>query len=204
MTNTQSVSHWLAGLKTANNDDAQRLWTRYADRLVDLARRKLGNAPKRVADEEDIAQSVFNSLCRGAAAGRFAKLENRDDLWWILLAITHQKVVDYKRRETAAKRGGGRIQWDAMLATGLSSCDVTLEHLTSNEPTPEFLAMLDEQHSRLMASLRNDQLRAITGMRIEGYTVIEIAIKLSITPRTVERKLQLIRQRWSEELSHGR
>jgi DNA-directed RNA polymerase specialized sigma24 family protein len=37
-------------------------------------------------------------------------------------------------------------------------------------------------------------------LRIEGYTVAEIAQKLNIGRRAVERKLQLVRAKWKHEL----
>jgi DNA-directed RNA polymerase specialized sigma24 family protein len=184
-----------------NSDAAQRLWERYAMQLVELARRRLKDAPKRVADEDDIAASVFHSLCRGAAAGRFQNVKNRDDLWWLLLAITKQKVVDHVRRESAQKRGAGRVH----LESGLNgnpddSRGFALDHLVGDEPTPEFVVMLDEQHERLLGILRDDQLRQIAMFRIEGFTVPEIAEDFHVTTRTIERKLQLIRDAWSKEL----
>ena len=146
-----SVSQWISDLKAGHPDAAQHLWERYAIKLVDLARRRLKDAPKRVADEEDVAASVFHSLCRGAAAGRFENVKNRDDLWWLLLAITKQKVVDHVRRETAKKRGGGRIQSEAGLNRNADdSRGFALDHLIGDEPTPEFVLMLEEQHSRLL------------------------------------------------------
>src|SRR4051794_28659879 len=92
-----SVSQWIAHLKEGKAEAARQLWERYALRLVEVARKRLGDAPKRLADEEDVAASVFHSVCRGAAAGRFQDINNRDELWWVLLAITKKKVVDHLR-----------------------------------------------------------------------------------------------------------
>ena len=50
-----SVTYWLSELKAGNQDAAQHLWERYFQRLVELARNKLQNAPRRAADEEDVA-----------------------------------------------------------------------------------------------------------------------------------------------------
>src|SRR3989304_757042 len=138
MSTTPSVSQWISHLKEGNADAAQRLWERYAMRLVELARRRLKDAPQRVADEEDIAASVFHSLCPGAAAGRFQNVKNRDDLWWLLLAITKQKVVDHVRRETAQKRGAGRVQLESGLnGNADDSHGFALDRLVGDEPTPE-------------------------------------------------------------------
>ena len=197
-----SVTAWIASLKAADAEAAQRLWDRYSTRLVELARRKLGHAPKGIADEEDIAQSVFRNVCHGAAAGRFGDIMNRDDLWWLLLAITKKKVVDHVRRETAQKRGTGRVQSETVLAAvGKDTHRFSLDHLVGEEPTPEFLIMLEEEVSGLLASLRDDQLRQIAVWRIEGYTASEIADDLAISVRSVERKLQLIRITWSQNLA---
>ena len=77
---TGEVSQWLKGLTEGDDLSAQRLWEIYFDKIVRLAQRRLGGANRRMADEEDVAISAFHSLCRGAAAGKFNQLENRDDL----------------------------------------------------------------------------------------------------------------------------
>lgn len=201
MSDAHSVSRWISRLKEGSADAAQRIWERYAMQLVDLARRRLKDAPKRVADEEDIAASVFRSLCRGAAAGRFHDVKNRDDLWWLLLAITKQKVVDHVRRETAQKRGGGRTQLESGLnGTSDDSKWFGLDQIMSEEPTPEFVVELQEQNDRLLGLLRDDCLRQIAVSRIEGFTIPEIAQDLRLSTRSIERKLQLIRGVWSKEL----
>jgi RNA polymerase sigma factor (sigma-70 family) len=202
MSTAPTVSHWIAGLKEGNADAAQRLWERYAMGLVELARRRLRDAPKRMADEEDIATSVFHSLCRGAAEGRLQNIKNRDDLWWLLLAITKQKVVDHVRRERAQKRGAHVTQSETAIATsGSRSNGFTLDCLVGDEPTPEFLVMLAEESQRLIGLLRDERLRRIAISRIEGYTVPEIAAEMAVSTRSVERKLKLIRTKWAYDLS---
>jgi ECF sigma factor len=42
-----SVTHWITQLKTGDPAAAQRLWECYFLRLVKLARKKLGGAPRR-------------------------------------------------------------------------------------------------------------------------------------------------------------
>jgi RNA polymerase sigma factor (sigma-70 family) len=197
-----SITEWLGRLKAGDAEAAQKLWDRYAQELVSMARNKIGKAPKRVGDEEDVAQSVFTTICRGAAAGRFTDVKSRDELWWLLLAITKQKAVDHIRRETAEKRGVGKIRGESeMAANADSSQRFVIDDLVGQTPTPEFLVGLKEQYERLLCMLRDDRLREIAIARMEGYTVAEIAAKLAIGKRAVERKLQLIRSKWAEELS---
>jgi RNA polymerase sigma factor (sigma-70 family) len=196
-----SVSCWISSLNQGELDAAQNLWDRYANHLVEIARRKLGNAPKGAADEEDVAQNVFASICRGAAAGRLMDVKNRDDLWWLLLAVTRQKVANHVRNELAQKRGAGRVCSESALRGSVgSNSGFRLDYVVGEEPTADFIAMLNEQHLRLLEILPSPSLRQVAVFRIEGYTVAEIAARLGISVRAVERKLQLIRSKWSAEL----
>ena len=68
-----SVTEWIAGLKAGKGEAADRLWHRYFERLVRLARRKLGSAPRRMADEEDVAAIVFRNLWQGAESGSLSR-----------------------------------------------------------------------------------------------------------------------------------
>ncbi len=76
-----SVTVWLTSLKDGDAEAAQKLWSRYFEALVRLARDRLRGAPKAVADEEDAALSAFDSFVRGAARGRYPRLDDREDLW---------------------------------------------------------------------------------------------------------------------------
>jgi DNA-directed RNA polymerase specialized sigma24 family protein len=201
-----SVSEWLVGLKSGEAVAVERLWRRYACELVNLARTNLGNFPKALADEDDVAQSVFSSMCRGAAAGRFAELKSRDELWWLLLRISKQKVVNYIRRESAQKRGFSVVynESDAPIA-GTGSGFLVLDQLIGDAPTADLIVSLDEEFHRLLGLLDDKRLQKIAILRVEGYTVPEIANRLTISIRSVERKLQLIREAWCDEFSeaHG-
>jgi len=56
-----SVSFWIEHLKQGNADAAGRLWDAYFQRLIGLARFRIGSFSRRMADEEDVALSVFDS-----------------------------------------------------------------------------------------------------------------------------------------------
>ena len=44
------------------------------------------------------------------AAGRFPELDDRQDLWKVLVMLTARKAVDQLRRGHAQKRGGGLVR----------------------------------------------------------------------------------------------
>src|SRR5262245_60161108 len=115
MSPQDSVSQWLARLKDGDAVAAQKLWERYFRRLVGLARLRLRNAPRRAADEEDVALSAFASFCRAAEEGRFPRLADRDNLWRLLVVLTARKARHQRRRDGQQKRGGGAAPQDVVL-----------------------------------------------------------------------------------------
>src|SRR5436305_7825765 len=113
-----SVTRWIGGLKAGDQEAARLLWRRYFEGLVRLARRRLEGSRRAAAceDEEDAALSAFHSLCTGAAGGRFDRLQDRDDLWKLLVVITARKAIDQVERQRRQRRGGGRVVGEADLA----------------------------------------------------------------------------------------
>ena len=199
-----SVTAWIADLKTGDDSAAEKLWGRYFQKLSRLAAKKLGNASKRIADEEDVAVDVFQSLCAGAAEGRFEQLGNRDDLWKLLVAISGMKAVDQIRRQTAQKRGGGNVRGESIVAdAGHADFGAGFDRFLDSEPTPEFLNVMTEQQEKLFEMLSDDSQREVARLRFEGYANQEISEKLGIALRSVERKLKVIRETWSEMLEES-
>jgi DNA-directed RNA polymerase specialized sigma24 family protein len=189
-----SVSRWLAQLRAGNHDAAAELWERYFRRLAALARLKLRGAPRRAASEEDVALSAFASFCRGVERGRFPELFDRGSLWRLLVVFTARKAAHQVRDETRLKRGGQTDQ-------APPPDDVLLEQAVSREPTPELAAQMAEDVHRLLERLGDATLEGIALWKMEGFTNDEIAARLGCAPRTIERKLRLIRRVWEEELA---
>lgn len=199
MTNTDSVSQWIHELKHGDDDAVDKLWNRYITRIQERARQLLRHDPTTVADEEDVAASVFESLRKGAVEGRFARLSHRDDLWLLLLVITDRKVVSHRRHYRRQKRGGNvRIVNEGAMEASLFPRQ--LSEFVGQDPSPDFLIAMRDELQFLLNSLRDDSLRDVVRWRMERYTNDEIAEKLNITTRAVERKLGLIRQSWTSTL----
>ena len=191
-----SVSRWLKPLRDGDNAAVEELWKRYFPRLVGLARHKLAGGPKRVADEEDVALSAFDSFCRHAEGGRFPELCERDGLWKLLVVITARKAAYLKRTQSAQKRGG-----DVVVQGGHAGDEnALLDEALGDEPTPEFAAEVADECRRLLGLLNDGSMEQIALWRMEGYSVDEIAAKIGCAPRSVGRKLQLIRRLWEGEL----
>jgi hypothetical protein len=192
-----SITFWLSQLQAGNPAAAQPLWEQYFCRLVGLARARLQGVPRRAADEEDVALSAFDSFCRRAADNRFPRLHDRDDLWRLLVTLTERRAIRLARYESRLKRGGGSPARHPSAREGGAS-DSGLGQIAGREPTPEFAAQVAEECRRLLDRLGDAGLRSIAVWKMEGDTTEEIAVRIGSAPRTVERRLRLIRAIWEE------
>lgn len=185
-----SVTQWLLQLRAGDRAAAQPIWERYFARLVRLARTHLSHQARRVADEEDVVICAFDSFCRGAEVGRFPQLDDSHDLWRVLVTITERKAINQLKHAGRQKRNpnGSSVSFDEQ------------EHSPAG-PSPWFCARAAELYVELLAGLRDEALRTIAVMKLEGYSTEEIAAKLECSTRTVERKLSLIREQWLESNS---
>src|SRR5260370_33486219 len=84
MSSGRSVTGWIEQMKQGDRAAVAKLWERYFQRLVRLARGMLHAGPPLADYDEDVALGAFDSLVRGAEANRFPDLTDREDLWRLL------------------------------------------------------------------------------------------------------------------------
>jgi DNA-directed RNA polymerase specialized sigma24 family protein len=184
MAPSSSITVWLARLKAGDRDAAaERLWSAYFERMVRLAQRHLGSR-RLPADGEDVALSAFDSFVASVEAGRFPRLDDRDDLWQVLFVLTSRKVADQLEAAGRLKRGGGTV------AESFSD-----DGFASPEPDPAEAALLAEEVEVRLTALADPVLRQVAVWKLEGYANGEIAAKMDRSVPTVERRLRRIRAR---------
>jgi DNA-directed RNA polymerase specialized sigma24 family protein len=203
-----SVTRWLGDLKAGNPQAFQPLWDRYYATLVERARAKL--RALRIAtpahDEEDVASSAFHSLYQGIREGRFPRLDDRDDLWRLLVHLSACKALDQRRAESRQKRGCGKVftETDLIAASvGFGAEDedqdqpYALDQIIGSEPSPEFAAMVSEEYVRRLDELSDAKLRRIAELKLACYRNEEIRQQLGCSLRSVTLRLELIRKKWA-------
>lgn len=189
--NQNSVTLMLAQLKGGDELAAQLIWDRFFERVRKLAKKKLGTISKRTLDEEDIALSAINVLCTGAKDGRFAKLEDRDDLWQILCMITSRKAATAWRKQMSKKEVG-----ESIIGGGKGSgVQMGLEHIASAKPDDAYLNTLTQTSHELLEGL-DERLKEVAMLKLQGYKNQEIADKIGRSIKSVERYLATIRDEW--------
>lgn len=199
-----SVSHWLEGMKNQDQESIRKLWDRYFDKLVTIARTKMPSDANPISDEEDIAMSVFCALNNAAANNRLNELTNRNELWALLLTITQRKIINAHRYNSAQKRNTMRTQNETDMNSAFASTQIfNMDLLASQDPTPETLSILNEQFRSLIEQLNDVKLQKIAIKKMEGYKNEEISRDIGVALRTTERKLKVIRKHWLKVLEDG-
>ena len=194
------ITRWIGRLSAGEQDAAQVIWSAYFDQLLRIARQRLSAGTRRRADEEDIALSAMCSFYRGINEGRFPNIADRDELWRLLVTIVLRKVYHQHRADHTLKRGGGKERGESVFLDPQGDNDFRgIEQVLSAEPTPEVVTACEESCEQLLAALDDDVLRKIAQLKLEGFKNQEIAEQLGCTVRSVERKLNRIRECWSEQ-----
>jgi DNA-directed RNA polymerase specialized sigma24 family protein len=164
----------------------------------------LGSAPRRAGDEEDVVVSAMKSFYLGASAGRFPDLHDRLGLWPLLVKITTRKAFNQIRGERAEKRGGGQVRGESVLVGAIDeAAGGFAEIAVSDEPSPQFAAEMAEECRRLLERLPDKVMQSIAELKLQGYSTIEMSKRLNLSPRTVERRLQSIREIWSTSMDQA-
>ncbi len=178
----------LQRFRQGNQDAADLLYRRYAQRLLTLVRAKQAPDLASRVDSEDIVQSVFGSFFRRVSRGIYDAPAG-EELWHLFLVITLNKIRAKGVFHRAAKR-------DVRLTIGDESIDQYPDGLKSGDDAHALLKMaVEEALDRLPVSHR-----LVVQLRMEGYEVAEIAQMTGRGKRSVERILGECRERLSRLL----
>lgn len=203
MDNQGSVTLFCQRLETGSRGEwelaAQAIHSRFLDRLRHLAHQNLCPSLRKRVDAEDIAQSVFKSLFLRLRDGRLV-VENREDLGALLVSMTLRKVrravtyhIQQKRRFTREQPfPDDPDEWDAELFQ---------KAFQATDPSGDLAVQMADDLQNRIQQLGDQRLAEVAVWKLEGNTTEEIAEKCGCSPRTIERKLLLIRKKWlqSEE-----
>lgn len=170
---------WLESVVQRHDGYESETVARFADRLLRLAQSRMPARLRRRVDPEDIIQSTFRSFFARHENGQF-EFQEFPDVWKLLAAITFKKVQQSLRfherqqrdvnRETLPDEAGG-----AVTATA-SSVAVMIDLLET------ILERIPEQH------------REIIRLRMDNFSVEEIAEQVGVSTRTVSRAIALVRK----------
>ncbi len=197
---SHSVTNLIKRVQADESQAAHELWQRSLEKMIRDARRSLKRFPRRAVDEEDVVNEVFAAFLQKVKENGFDKLEGRGDLWQILAMLAERKANSILRWELAKKRGGGNQRGESAFEQ-LDPYGSALPGIGGVvEPHPKATEQLPFAVRELLGKLDDDDLRRVAMDRLARYTYKEIAERMGISMKTVERKVKLIREIWKQEL----
>lgn len=199
----QDSSSWLGRLAAGDMNAAEDLWRHFFTRLHAYAETRLRGLPPGLGEADDVAMSVFKSVCRMIQRRTLPSVRDPEHLWPFLAVIAARKVARLVRR-ARPNRQGRQIRESDLGPLDVADDEVPLLDKTiGREPSPELVAAMRdlwaELFHRLEAGADGVQLRAIAELWLQGQTVPQIAAAVEMSERTIARKLQKIR-RFAREL----
>lgn len=187
-----SVSHWLRELKAGDSSAVAAIWQRYYERVVQFAEQKLKINPDRAVDGEDIAQIAMQRFCRNAVNGHYPDLDDREQLWDLLVVFTLNRIRKHLRSSNALKRS-------AVEADVLEFRRSQVFHDLRAPEAPTIMAdMVQSWLDRLNLEDPSGQLRQIAIWCMEEISGSEIARILKKRKSFVLQQIRLIRLLWED------
>jgi RNA polymerase sigma factor (sigma-70 family) len=171
----------------AGSDDAFRvLVERYGHHIYRAVRRKLSLRLRSKFDSADFVQAMWASLAD--QRHNLRDFPHPDDLVAFLAGIAQNKVVDECRRHLGRPKESYVFREVPLEETG------PVPAPSAKFPTASAVAIADEQEARLFKGQRATYL-CILQMKKGGATHAEIADKLGLNEKTVQRALKRIARR---------
>jgi RNA polymerase sigma-70 factor, ECF subfamily len=182
-------------LREGSDTAAREVFDRYVERLLGLAKRRIGARMNSRLDPEDVVQSVFRSFFSRMKNDQF-QINVENDLFKLLVRITVHKTLRQIAHHRAAKRDPGHET-----AQG-SDAQEMLMQVMDDEPTPETVVTFVDHLEHFLKQLPQ-QDRQILELRLQGFSTEEIAKMLGSYDRKVRRVLERIRAVAVEEQEHN-
>lgn len=182
----------VLGLRENDPGAVRDFYERYGRTLYAVAEKQIASGFKRRFDADDVVQSAFRTFFRRATGGEF-RIEDCEQLWSLLCAITLNKVREKVRFYGRQKRGMSReISVDAA-----NHDDGTSFEIAATGLSPAAATEFTDEFERLMSSLDEEE-RTLVDLKLQDCTNEEAAVKMRVSERTVRRILNRVKLRLTE------
>ena len=174
----------IAQFKAGSESAAGELFDRYCEKLMRLARRRIGQRMASRVDPEDVIQSAFRTFFVRVRNDEFT-FDGENDLFKLLVRLTVNKALRQIAYHRAAKRSPHKET-----AQATDSHDA-LSELVAHDPPPEVAVAVLEELERFLGQLPEFDRRVLE-LKLQGNTTTEIAEELGSYDRKIRRVLERI------------
>jgi len=174
----------IAAFKAGDESAARELFDKYCEQLMRLAKKRIGQRMTSRVDPEDVLQSAFRTFFTHVRNDDFS-FEQADDLFKLLVRLTVHKTLRQIAYHRAAKRNP-----ELEIGHG-SDAHELLQQIASESPSPEVEVALVDEFERFVGQLPPVD-REVLGLKLQGFTTVEIAEKLGSYDRKIRRILERV------------
>jgi RNA polymerase sigma-70 factor (ECF subfamily) len=176
------VNEVQAGSESAAKD----LFDKYCERLLRLAKRRIGQRMSSRFDPEDVVQSAFRTFFTRVKNDEF-EFAHEDDLFKLLVRLTVRKTLRRIQYHRADKRNP-----EVEMGRQSDGSEI-FAHVASGEPTAEVEVALLDEFEKFVGQLP-DLDRQVLELKVQGYSTVEIADRLGTYDRKVRRIIERLQE----------
>jgi hypothetical protein len=182
---------------------------RFYPRLRYLAKRRLEREriSESLYEPDEALNSALSKMIFLVLSGRVESIDGVDGFWRLYRKILAWKIMTASDRLDALKRGGPGIRKtsrsgvatersDEALGPATDAVPDDLDLFKSNLLPADVMAISSEVTERLIDLLQPD-LQSVVRMRLDGRTIPQMAAVFGVSPRSVDRMLEMIRRIWA-------
>jgi RNA polymerase sigma-70 factor (ECF subfamily) len=174
----------MARARAGSREAVDELYRLYGDHVRRIVRRRLHQRLRTQYDSIDFAQAAWASFV--AVPAQRYDFQTPEDLVSFLCSIASNKVIEaYRQRLRSKKR-------DASRERPLN--ETKDQAALGRDPTPSQVVMADERWNQLVEGLP-DTLRQALDLLRRGHTHQEIAERLGVHPKALQRLLRRLAPR---------
>jgi RNA polymerase sigma-70 factor (ECF subfamily) len=175
-------------VRTGCPDAARRVFDDYGGHVLRVVRRRLHERLRSQFDSLDFSQDVWASFF-AVPPDRFT-FDSPGELVRFLCRMAHHKVVEVFRQRFR----GHKHQLDAERPLGATTAGGPPLDPPVADPTPSQCAIANEHWERMLAGQPDDFRRVLELLR-QGHTQKEIAQRLALHPKRIQRLLSQLTRR---------
>jgi len=177
----------IQGLRSGDQAVMNDFFREFGASLERIAEKQLPAGLKRRVGAEDVVQSACRTFFRRAQGGEF-QLEDSENLWRLMCAITLTKVREQMRFHLRKKRS---LQNELPLTPVGETESVAAFEPVADEQSPAEALEFAEQFQQIMTGLDREEQQVID-LKLQDLSNDDVAEQLGCSERTVRRILKKV------------
>jgi len=184
--------HAITRVRQGDSDAFEVIYHHCSGRVKNLCRYRLRWMDRGIHFEEDMASEIMTSIWK-SLCDPFTTWVTADELWHAIHRLVFEQCIDRARYNTRKKR------------LAVLELPVLFDELYGHRVWANGVAEVDTRDllKTLLGKLPDNELTEFVELKLRGLTNDEIANQWRVTVRTVQRKMDTVRQFFDDKFLTG-